>query len=329
MTLGVMGVPLSYVIRQDETPKEDAVYNTFVEECIARAPLEGTAFEADARHVHQIILSLTAGEHSEQWIKPLRKEQNGRRDIEALRNHYQGEGNSSRRIAEAERLRDTLHYKSERSMAFQTFLSKSQHMFNLFETEAEAYTEAMKLRFLLERVQHPELKASVAALKVKNNAGDEVTFTSAANHLAAELSTTQDFQTSQQRRSNVSFVESGKEAAPTSGIMKHGEIYTGYLPHWNKLSKDEKQKVINERKRLGKGKKMSSGKKQGGRKAASVKSLKKDLKDLKESLEERIVAAVKRASKPDEPDSEDTTASQNNAGTSFGGRKSKKAKREE
>jgi hypothetical protein len=132
MIYGVMGVPLSYVIREVETPDEDETYDTFVEETIARAPLSGTAFEADARQVHQLVVSLTTGEQSEQWIKPLRKEQNGRRDVQALRNHYQGEGNASRRIAEAERLRNNLHYKSERAMPFQTFLIKAQHMFNCF-----------------------------------------------------------------------------------------------------------------------------------------------------------------------------------------------------
>jgi hypothetical protein len=65
----------------------------------------------------------------------------------ALRNHFEGEGNTSCRITEAERLRSSLHYQGERSMLFQAFLSKAQFMFNLFEKEGEEYTEAMKLRF--------------------------------------------------------------------------------------------------------------------------------------------------------------------------------------
>ena len=38
---GAFGVPLVYVIRKDEVPNEDAEYVTFVEECIAKFPLEG------------------------------------------------------------------------------------------------------------------------------------------------------------------------------------------------------------------------------------------------------------------------------------------------
>ena len=44
-----------------------------------------------------------------------------------------------------------------------------QHMFNLFEEENEPMTEAAKLRFLLDKVNHPQLKSDVSALRVKNN----------------------------------------------------------------------------------------------------------------------------------------------------------------
>jgi hypothetical protein len=62
--------------------------------------------------------------------------------------HYQGAGNTTRRIAEATRLRETLHYKNERLLSFGTFLSKIQHIFNLFEEEDEPLTELAKFRFL-------------------------------------------------------------------------------------------------------------------------------------------------------------------------------------
>jgi hypothetical protein len=56
--------------------------------------------------------------------------------MEALRGHYSGEGNTSRRIAVAERYRDTLHYKNEKALSFSMFLDKKiQTMFNIFETK--------------------------------------------------------------------------------------------------------------------------------------------------------------------------------------------------
>ena len=65
--------------------------------------------------------------------------------MQALRAHYRGEGNQTRRITEAEKLRDTVHYRSERAMPFSNFLSKVQRMFNLFYTHGEPYTEGAKL----------------------------------------------------------------------------------------------------------------------------------------------------------------------------------------
>ena len=326
---GVMGVPLSYVIREVETPEPDEDYDNFVQNCVACAPLTGAAFEADSRQVHQLILSLVQGEQAEQWIKPLLRAKNGREDMVALRNHYEGEGNTSRRIAEAERLRTSLHYKSERSMPFQTFLSRVQHMFNLFEKEEEEYTEAMKLRFLLERVQHPELKPAIAAIKVRDTHGEDTTFTTAANHLASELSSTQDFQTALQRKSNVS----GVSQVETSGIYRDGKIFTGYYKDWNKLPKADRDKVEAERARLGVSKKKSNQKaRSGGGRRASAAKLKKELQELGDTMddkvEKKVIAAMKRINnKSDKSDDEEDEEVPMKAGDSFGGRSSKKIKK--
>ena len=48
--------------------------------------------------------------------------------MQALHNHYQGEGNASPRIATTEKLKETLHYKSERSLTFTPFLDRMQKM---------------------------------------------------------------------------------------------------------------------------------------------------------------------------------------------------------
>ena len=95
--------------------------------------------------------------------------QNSRIDLEVLYTHYKGAGNTTPRIAEASRLSERLHYKNERSLPFTTFLENMQHMFNLFEEENEPMTEAAKLRFLLDKVNHPHIESDVSALQVKNN----------------------------------------------------------------------------------------------------------------------------------------------------------------
>ena len=185
---GSYHVPLSYVVREQEDPDHDRDFgDDFVSEMIACAPLHGAHFRADSRRVHQLLKNFLVAETAEQWIKNLEPHADGRRDMLALREHYSGEGNASRRIATAERMRDGLHYKNERSLAFSIFLDRMQKMFNIYEEEGEEFTENAKLRELFKRVQHPQLQDTVKALKVCFDM-EGITYTQAANHLTAAVS---------------------------------------------------------------------------------------------------------------------------------------------
>ncbi len=133
---GVSGVLLSYVVQEQEIGEPGLEYGSFNERAIACARLTVAMFHADARKVHQLIKSFLQTETAEQWIQPMACRQSGQEDMQALRNHYySGEGNTSLRIAVAERLRDSLHYNNEKSLQFSMFLDKLQKMFNIFEEE--------------------------------------------------------------------------------------------------------------------------------------------------------------------------------------------------
>lgn len=319
--IGVHGVPLSYVIRENEEPDEDEEFDTFMEECVAKCPLEGPKFEADARTVHQFITSYTTGTNSEQWVKPKRKQNNGRVDLIALRNHYRGEGNRTRRIADAEKLRDTLHYKSETAMPFETFLSKVQKMFNLFEDAGEPMQEAAKVRFLFDKIQNADLTMAIKSLKSTAEIVDTaISFTKAANHLAAEITPKPT------RGLSAVTTDGGSKAA----IMKDGKINTGYYSNWGSLSSENKKAVIDERKRLG------INKKKGGDGAKkNLKSLNAQVKSLAKTVKKQKnkIAAIKR-SKNDNDSSSDSGSSDsdeeptNNAGNAFGGRQEKTKKKQ-
>ena len=107
--------------------------------------------------------------------------------MEALRNHYGGKGNASQCIAMAEKLRETLHYKSEISMPFSTFLDRMQNMFNIFQDECKELTENAKVRELLNRVQNNQLQVTVKALGVRFDL-DVISYREAANHLTSAVS---------------------------------------------------------------------------------------------------------------------------------------------
>ena len=92
------------------------------------------------------------------------KKTNVQIDMDAKRAHYQGEGNTTRRIYEADRLCNSLHYKNERGLPFTSYLSKMQQMFTFFGYNKEPYSEAMKLRFLYDTIKHPQLMITVITL---------------------------------------------------------------------------------------------------------------------------------------------------------------------
>ena len=103
----------------------------------------------------------------------MKNKQDGRTDLKALSSYYQGEGNTTRRIAEAERLRETLNYKSEQALPFGTFLHNLEQMFKMFDENGEPFGNAAKIRTLFDKVQHPQLTRSISALKVFNNMPDK------------------------------------------------------------------------------------------------------------------------------------------------------------
>ena len=112
------GIPLSYVIRSNKLPIRSNSYCDFTEECITCAPLSGVAYEADRSTVHQSLVSFTTGQPSEDWLKPKAKIKDGRRSIQALRDHFSGESNTSRRVSEADRVKDILTRMSAKDQVF-------------------------------------------------------------------------------------------------------------------------------------------------------------------------------------------------------------------
>jgi hypothetical protein len=256
----------------------------------------------------------------------------------ALCNHYSGEGNTSRRIAVAEKTRDTLHYKSERAMSFSSFLDKLQKMFNIFNEEGEAISETAKVRLLLKKVKHPQLQDAIGALRVRS-AIDGITFTECANHLAALVSEIPDQQSSGKISSATTNTNrpkfktndykgrSGKHKSGGGGkhkgiYMPDGSVFTGHYDEWTKMSEKDRQTVIEARtKNRGRGNRNHKDKDRNSSEVStnSIKSIRTKLDDLSRSL-----SAIKTKSDDESNDSPVDV----HAGDSFGGRQSKRLKKE-
>lgn len=263
---GSYGVPLSYIIREGAVPQRNTHYATFEDEAIAKSPLNGPVFQRDAKKVHQLLLSLTNGGPGEEWMKANATQQNGRTDMLALKAHFSGEGNASRRITEAERIRNNLHYKSEQSLPFSTFLDRLQKMFNIYDKQGKTMSDSAKTRTLLNMckgVQH--ISSAIAALHVKHNQG-RTTFTSAANHLQSMVS--QHAVRSSTSARHISQVQSNPDTAGRGRGQgcgregrggrerrggRGGRINTTFRSHleWNKLSYEERDRIRSEHTKCG------------------------------------------------------------------------------
>ena len=178
---GVSGIPLLYLVRDEEFPAAGFVYATSNNRMVNRAPLSGQYYVANSWRVHNLLAGFLQRENTENWICNIAKHQDGSRDMIALRRHdYAGNDNYTRRIADAKRMQATLHYKTERALPFNKFLDSLQKMFTIFEDENEPLTERAKVDKLLSKVQATTmLNAAVAQLRYQPDTAG-VTFTVAA-----------------------------------------------------------------------------------------------------------------------------------------------------
>ena len=322
--LGASGVPLSYVIRENDNPDTTTVFTDFIRKTIACAPLNGEHYDADKLTVFNFIVSFTTGQPSGDWVKETAKFSNGRRSMKALRAHFLGEGNKTRSLTSAESLRSTLHYKNERSMTFESFLTQCQKMFYIFDQQKEPMSEDAKIRFLFLAIQHQGLQVAVAALRAQRTAGTTLSYTACCNHLQTAVSELPEFI---QRNRQISQVKVSSVSKGSGSIYNaDGTINaTGQIKDWNTLPMSDKRLVYKERKKLGvKYGSNGGGKAKKGSKttfnSASDNNTIQQLRKQNNSLKRKI-----KAISIDTPDEEKDDEAED-AGDEFGGKNSKKKK---
>ena len=118
------GVPLSYVISEnDNLPTAGRQYTSFVNATVYCAPLSSSYYDTDKKTSHQSLLLFITGQPSEDCIKRFSRYKYRRQSMQALCDHFPGEGNPAGRISESDRMKKYLHYKNERSLSFEMFLT--------------------------------------------------------------------------------------------------------------------------------------------------------------------------------------------------------------
>ena len=327
--IGAAGVPLSYVIRERATPDDDdKETEDFIEKTILCAPHTGPQYEADRRKVHQTIWGFVQGETAETWIRKNKGKKNGRLDYQDLMDHYNGVGNTNRQVADADNLRDTLHYKSERAFPWESFIRSAEEMFDIYEMEtANGFgDDDDKIRWLLPRVQHPELQQTVEAIEAENSIRP-ATYQWAIDLLGAKVGKLPS--TVALRARNISAV--GTARGGDDIYNADGSIKTGYYENFKQLSQESQRLVIEERKRLGNKFPSKQKHNNNNKQQHRIKQVKKMQRELKK-MRRKVAAIKKRQTTSDEEKSDDETDDGDDAGNQFGGRDSmqsnkKKSKR--
>jgi hypothetical protein len=322
--VGADGVPLNYIIRSNDAPDTTTAHPDFVSKTIACAPLQGEYYDADKLAVFNMLVSFTTGQASGDWIKSTTRYTDGRRSMAALRAHFAGEGNATRNVAEADRLKETLHYKSERGMPFETFLTQMQKMFNIYEKEGEEILEDQKVRLLFKKIQHKDLETAKSALQAQQTMGNALTYLTCANHLSARVSELPEYLSKNRNVSGVGTREGsggdGGNNGDSVGIYNaDGTIRTGHISNWKSLSNDDRELV--KKARISKKRNSTnSGNVNGGHSNSNT------MKQLKSqnSKYKRQIKALKRSSDNADSKESDNEDEELDAGDQFGGKNSRR-----
>ena len=325
--IGSKGVPLTYVIRENNDPQYDGDI-PYEDNIIKAVVMSGESYKNDARLVHQIILRNVSEEsNAYTYIKPLLRYRDGRRDFIALKERYSSEASKQATINAAKQTLETLRYKSERSFTFEKFSSKLQKAYDELADCGREVNNGDIVDSLWEKIQSQDVQVYVASLKVdyQRNPRD---YKLILQDIASEVATAKRVTFAVGAR-GVSAVYTFKGPCPNNGVhTSDGSIYIGSYDSskWQSESVKPYHKEIRE-KRAEENKKKFGSKPSTRSNDRSVKSLKRTKKKLK-GLEAKIAAAkIKLSNVPNSNNSDNESGDEGNAGDAFGGSNEKSNKK--
>lgn len=133
--------------------------------------LNGPEFEQDNQMVYSILYGCCKGRREAlTWIEPFSAAQNGWAAFMAFSSHFEGEGPTTTRKAEAFAQIKSLHWKNETAMAFTTFSSHLKDAYDTVNGDAP-YSDEHKVRTMLEKITptSEQMRMEVAKGHVRNN----------------------------------------------------------------------------------------------------------------------------------------------------------------
>ena len=148
-TFGANDAPLSYVARDEIS--QDYEFADDQERLKYEIQLQGQAYLIDNRRVYRMLKEWLAGTDGWTYIREFDRTQDGRRAVKALKAHYDGEGESLKRIAIAKKQIEDLYYKSEQALNFQQYTTKlKEALLELDKDDDERLTGKQKVENTVE-----------------------------------------------------------------------------------------------------------------------------------------------------------------------------------
>ena len=182
-TYGVQNEPIRYVVRPEVVPNQFASQE---EERMFQIPLVGTAFDSDNRAVYRKLKAFLINTPGWAWIEPFNGTENGRQAFRAWSDHYNGEGELSKRTALAKQRLEQLHYKNEKSMTFERYTELMTKCFQtLHKDEDQRYSDRQKVEKFLKGIMTQE--AELAGAKAVVDSRYPRDFTAACSYFSTQV----------------------------------------------------------------------------------------------------------------------------------------------
>ena len=170
---GINGVSLNYIIRDsDEPADEDDNTLNFLDNLALCAPLQGENYQANNAEVHTYLIHFVSGNSvAEAKIIAHGRTNDGRAHWKALKHHFEGVGVHSLEITKAENIINNLFYSGEKKphmwwSEFEKEISRAFAVYCRVEGR-DVYSNDMKLRILMSKIQADFLQHTKAALNVE------------------------------------------------------------------------------------------------------------------------------------------------------------------
>ena len=186
-------VPLTYVIRKAGIDMATYAFADDEERRLYKVALAGPKYMCDRTNVYQLLKGLFIDTEGWSWMSKWDRTQDGRRAWQDACAHYDGPGETQKRIVQARANISELFYKSESSFSFEKFSTRLREAYAIMEDNEEPILPQTQVRDMCDRItcEHTAVVTAVTNVRTgRDDNGDRYrdNFASAANHISEVIS---------------------------------------------------------------------------------------------------------------------------------------------